>query len=393
MMMILFATGMIAMSNIGAVAAMNTSQMRKETRFLTDKMAYELNMNSMQYDDVFEINFDFLFSVRDIMDDVVRGYGWAVDRYYQMLDVRNDDLRWVLSDTQYRRFMITEDFYRPIYANSSGWHFRVYVRFPNINLFFFGKPRHYSSYKGAHNRIHHHNNSYYHGRYTHNSYNGHYSVRSNTKVYHNHRHSDFGSIKMRPNTNARPAQSNNHRPGGSNSHGNHNSTTPNRRPGATARPTDNKRPSSGNSVSSGSSNHRPGTATRPTDNKRPSSGNNVSSGSSNHRPGTATRPVDNKRPSSGNNVSSGSSSSNHRPSTATRPADNKQRPANNSSATGSSSRSSERKPAVNNNSGKSNHAVRSSSSETTRRSSASDRSGRSNSDNSSRSSGSRNTRR
>lgn len=338
MMMILFATGMIAMSNIGAVAAMNTSQMRKETRFLTDKMAYELNMNSMQYDDVFEINFDFLFSVRDIMDDVVRGYGWAVDRYYQMLDVRNDDLRWVLSDAQYRRFMITEDFYRPIYANSSGWHFRVYVRFPNVNLFFFGKPRHYSSYKGAHNRIHHHNNSYYHGRYTHNSYNGHYSVRSNTKVYHNHRHSDFGSIKMRPNTNARPAQSN-HRPSGSNSHGNHNSATPNRRPGATARPTDNK------------------------------------------------------RPSSGNNVSSGSSSSNHRPSTATRPTDNKQRPANNSSATGSSSRSSERKPAVNNNSGKSNHAVRSSSSETTRRSSASDRSGRSNSDNSSRSSGSRNTRR
>lgn len=48
------------------------------------------------------------------MDDVVRGYDYALERYYDFLDVRNDDLRWILSSAQYRRFMRTEHFYRPI---------------------------------------------------------------------------------------------------------------------------------------------------------------------------------------------------------------------------------------------------------------------------------------
>ncbi|MCD7900791.1 MAG: hypothetical protein LUH22_13235 [Bacteroides sp.] len=396
-MILLFAIGMIAMSNTSMASSLSTTQVRKETRFLTDKMAYELNMNSMQYDDAFEINFDFIFSVRDIMDDVVRGYGWAIDRYYQMLDIRNDDLRWVLSDTQYRRFMITEDFYRPIYANTSGWNFRIYVRFPNLNLFFFGKPRHYTTYKGGHYRTHHNNNSYYRGRYTHRSYNGHYSVRHD-KVYHNHRRSDFGSIKVRPNSNKPPQ--NNHRPSAPHSSGNNrpntrpsdnkrpgnNASTPNRRP-ETTRPSNNQRPSSG------TPNRKPET-TRPSDNKRPSSGTNASPGSSStpNRKPDATRPSDNRRPSSGNNSSSGSSSSsNRKPEATARPSGNKQRPTNNNSSTNSSSRP-ERKPAGNNSSG--NSTVKRSSSENTRRSSSSERSGSRSSDNSSsRSSGNRSTRR
>ena len=36
------------------------------------------------------------------MDYVARGYEWALDDYYEALDIRNDDLRWVLSDAQYR---------------------------------------------------------------------------------------------------------------------------------------------------------------------------------------------------------------------------------------------------------------------------------------------------
>ena len=41
-------------------AAMSNSRVRKETRFLTDKMAYELNLSQAQYNDVYEINFDFI---------------------------------------------------------------------------------------------------------------------------------------------------------------------------------------------------------------------------------------------------------------------------------------------------------------------------------------------
>jgi len=100
------------------MAGMSTSKVRKETRFLTDKMAYELDLNNPQYNDVYEINYDFIYSLRNIMDYVVRGDEWALDDYYEALDIRNDDLRWVLSDAQYRRFLGAEYFYRPIYGVS-----------------------------------------------------------------------------------------------------------------------------------------------------------------------------------------------------------------------------------------------------------------------------------
>ena len=85
--------------------AMSNSKVRKETRFLTDKMAYELNLNTEQYNDVYEINYDFISGIRYLMDDVLYGNEWALNRYYDYLDVRNDDLRWVFSSRQYARFM------------------------------------------------------------------------------------------------------------------------------------------------------------------------------------------------------------------------------------------------------------------------------------------------
>ena len=95
---LLFAVGLTA--NMTVMAGMSTSKVRKETRFLTDKMAYELSLSTQQYNDAYEINYDFIYSVRNIMDYVARGYEWALDDYYEALDIRNDDLRWVLSDAQ-----------------------------------------------------------------------------------------------------------------------------------------------------------------------------------------------------------------------------------------------------------------------------------------------------
>ena len=111
---LLFAVGLGASMTV--MAGMSTSKVRKETRFLTDKMAYEMNLSTQQYNDAYEINYDFIYSVRNIMDYVARGYEWALDDYYEALDIRNDDLRWVLSDVQYRRFMGADYFYRPIYV-------------------------------------------------------------------------------------------------------------------------------------------------------------------------------------------------------------------------------------------------------------------------------------
>ena len=64
---------------------MSNSKVRKETRFLTDKMAYELNLNTEQYNDVYEINYDFISGIRYLMDDVLRGEEWALNRYYDYL--------------------------------------------------------------------------------------------------------------------------------------------------------------------------------------------------------------------------------------------------------------------------------------------------------------------
>lgn len=198
MMMILA----VITSTIVCSAAMSNSKVRKETRFLTDKMAYELNLNTEQYNDVYEINYDFIAGIRYLMDDVMRGEEWALHRYYDYLDVRNDDLRWVLSSRQYSRFMQAAYFYRPVYVTGGHWAFRVYVTYTNHNHFYFPRPYHYRTYCGGHYRTHYHD-SYYRNRYHHPHYTGSWSVRDD-KHYHNNFRSDFGSVNIRPNSNKRP---------------------------------------------------------------------------------------------------------------------------------------------------------------------------------------------
>lgn len=202
----LFAIGIVAISST-AMGAMSNSKIRKETRFLTDKMAQELNMTTAQYNDVYEINFDFINSIGYLMDDAVRGNEWALNEYYGSLDIRNDDLRWVLNDMQYRRFIQTDYFYRPVYASGGRWNFRIYITYTNHNQFFFGKPYHYRSYAGG--RYRRTNNvSFYRGRYNQKQYSGSHSVRDN-KVYQSNRRSDFGSVTTRPGTTTRPSSTTN----------------------------------------------------------------------------------------------------------------------------------------------------------------------------------------
>ena len=59
---LLFAIGLTVGTT--AMAGMSTSKVRKETRFLTDKMAYELSLSTQQYNDAYEINYDFIYSDR-----------------------------------------------------------------------------------------------------------------------------------------------------------------------------------------------------------------------------------------------------------------------------------------------------------------------------------------
>ena len=204
---IIFILLAIGFAGTTAMAAMSSSRVRQETRFLTDKMAYELNLSTPQYNDVYEINYDFIDAIGGLMNEVVRGEEWALEEYYEALDIRNDDLRWVLSESQYRRFLGIDYFYRPISATGRGWSFRIYINYTNHNFFYFGKPYHYRTYCGGHYRRHFHTVSYYRDRHTHFvHYDRPYRTRD-SRSYNSHRRSDFGTITMRPNSSNRPGSS------------------------------------------------------------------------------------------------------------------------------------------------------------------------------------------
>ncbi|MCR5241328.1 MAG: hypothetical protein K6D61_00440, partial [Prevotella sp.] len=53
--------------------AMSYEQARNEALFLTDKMAYELNLTDEQYEAAYEINLDYLMGVTSV-DDVYGVY-------------------------------------------------------------------------------------------------------------------------------------------------------------------------------------------------------------------------------------------------------------------------------------------------------------------------------
>ena len=123
-----------------ATHAMSVSQARQEALFLSDKMAYELQLTAAQYDAVYEINFDYFLSIR-YADDVFGVY-W---------NRRNTDLRFVLNNWQYRRYITTADFYQPVVWNRGTWTFNIYVRY-NRSSHFRQPPSIYRSYQGGRNR-------------------------------------------------------------------------------------------------------------------------------------------------------------------------------------------------------------------------------------------------
>ena len=60
---------LVAMLTIAVSAnAMSYEQARREALFLTDKMAYELNLTDAQYEAAYEINLDYLTGVTSYND-------------------------------------------------------------------------------------------------------------------------------------------------------------------------------------------------------------------------------------------------------------------------------------------------------------------------------------
>ena len=181
-----------------AFAAMSTSEVRENARFMTDRMAYELGLSSMQRNDVYEINYDFFESVRFVMDDLATGYSYAIDRYYESLDLRNDDLSYVLTRGQFERFMSRDYFYRPLYVDNRVCRIRIYSVYTNPSFYYYAAPLNFLTYVGLHSRAHY-VHGFYCNRYHHPRYTGVW-VRPSRHVHYavNRRH-DFGpGIAGRP---------------------------------------------------------------------------------------------------------------------------------------------------------------------------------------------------
>ena len=136
-----------------SASAMSYEQARDRALFLTDKMAYELNLNDEQYEAAYEVNLDYLMSI-NTYDDL---YGTYWTR-------RNLDLSYILFDWQYSAFCSAAYFYRPLTWSDGVWRFGIYARYPSRTYFYFGRPGFYLSYRGGHSWHMNGGHSWYHGR-------------------------------------------------------------------------------------------------------------------------------------------------------------------------------------------------------------------------------------
>lgn len=162
----IFALMMMLTASVSA-NAMSYEQARNEALFLTDKMAYELNLTDEQYEAAYEINLDYLMGVTS-RDDVF-GLYW---------ERRNLDLSYILYSWQWDLFRAATYFYRPLYWEAGYWHFAIYARYPHRDYFYFGRPHFYATYRGGHSWHMNGGHSYYHGRADH----------FRPRVADNHRH-------------------------------------------------------------------------------------------------------------------------------------------------------------------------------------------------------------
>ena len=126
-----------------SASAMTYEQARNEALFLSDKMAYELDLTEDQYEAVYEINLDYLMSVDNGRD--VTGTWW---------NRRNADLGLVLSAAQFDRYMNISYFYRPISWRAGAWVFHIHNRYTNLSYYYRPRPAVFLSYRGGHNRLH-----------------------------------------------------------------------------------------------------------------------------------------------------------------------------------------------------------------------------------------------
>ena len=171
--------------------AMTYAQAREQALFLTDKMAYELNLTEEQYEAAYEINFDYLMQIS--------GTG---NVYAAPWRQRNIDLSYILYDWQYAAYEAASYFFRPVFWNDGYWHFSIYAYYPHRTHYYFSCPAAYVSYRGTHSWHRNSGRSWYVNRVNHyrpaisdrRTYSGMRDGRHNNG---NYRHSNNGNMNSR----------------------------------------------------------------------------------------------------------------------------------------------------------------------------------------------------
>lgn len=130
------------------IKAMSFEMAREQALYLTDKMAYELNLNDQQYEDAYEINLDYLLSLNS-----------PDDLYGDYLNYRCSDFRHILHDWQWELFRVADYFLRPVMWRGGRWFYPIYSIYERGH-FFYAQPRVYLHYHGGHGRIHYHEGFY-----------------------------------------------------------------------------------------------------------------------------------------------------------------------------------------------------------------------------------------
>ena len=132
----LFLLLLLSILTLGA-RAMSFEEAQRHALFLSDKMAYELGLTARQYEEVYQINLDYLLFVEP---GSVYGNWWRS---------RNAELRRILTSVQYAEYERTYHFYRPVHWRDGAWHYGVYGYYTDRTVFYRERPRIYHSYRGG----------------------------------------------------------------------------------------------------------------------------------------------------------------------------------------------------------------------------------------------------
>lgn len=129
----------LAVAVFSAVSALGMSLRDAQTQayFLSDKMAYELNLTPWQYDQVYQVNLEYFLNINSPYD--ANGYFW---------NYRNTDLSYILYDWQWNVYRATEYFLRPLRWVRGAWYSALWDYY-HRDYYFYHRPTIYAHCHGG----------------------------------------------------------------------------------------------------------------------------------------------------------------------------------------------------------------------------------------------------